>query len=210
MGAKATIAVSVALMAIIGALTLTHSPARILRASATAQAVVGYTTSNPAACQKNEVLPGGVSAIRVWLDSGLGPSLRVRVDAGRRVIAEGVRAAGWAGGSVTVPVKPVSHTVSHVKLCLDPGPNSEPVWIFGVRTPAREAAFSPEGQRLGGRFGVEYLAAGGGSWWSRALSVARHVGIGHALSGTWVALLIAAVMVAVSGLALRVAWRELP
>ena len=57
-------------------------------------------------------------------------------------------------------------------------------------------------------FRSEYLAAGNRSWWSRILEVARHMGLGHALTGTWVVGLIAALMVAVGGLAIRVALRE--
>ena len=38
--------------------------------------------------------------------------------------------------------------------------------------------------------GIEYLAAGQGSWWSRLVAVSRRLGLGHALTGTWVALLV--------------------
>jgi len=54
------------------------------------------------------------------------------------------------------------------------------------------------------------MEPGGGSWWSRALSVARHMGIGHAISGTWVALLVAALVAALCALVIRLGWRELP
>lgn len=63
---------------------------------------------------------------------------------------------------------------------------------------------------LGGRVGVEYLAAGRGSWWSRLSSVAAHLGLGRAYSGAWIALLVAALMAAVGVLAVRLTARELP
>jgi hypothetical protein len=207
---KVAIAVSLALAAAMCAWTLTRSPPRVVRATVTERDELAFAVTGAAACQSNEVLPGDVSAIRLGLDATFGSRLRVRVYSGSRVIAEGSRAADWTGGTVTVPVKPVDRTVFPVKLCFDVGPNSEAIRIIGFHTPAREAAVSPQGETLSGRIGVEYLAAGRGSWWSRALSVARHIGIGHAISGTWVALLIAGLMVAVGALALRVAWRELP
>jgi hypothetical protein len=207
---KLTIAVSLALTVAVGALTLTRSPPRLVGARAVETAELASTVDKAAACQANEVLPRGVTAIRLTLETLFGSGVLVRAYSTSRLLTEGRRAAGWAGGSVTVPVVPLNHTVSHVKICFQLLGNSEPVGVVGVRTPPREAAVSRAGQRLSGRFGVEYLAAGRGSWWSRALSVARHIGIGHAFSGTWVALLIAALMAAVGALALRVAWRELP
>jgi hypothetical protein len=97
-----------------------------------------------------------------------------------------------------------------VTLCVAVGPNSEPIFIFGREAPQREAAVATGEGRLRGRMGVEYLTAGRRSWWSRILPVARHMGLGHALSGTWVVLLIAALVGAVGLLAMRLTLRELP
>ena len=47
-------------------------------------------------------------------------------------------------------------------------------------------------------FRVEYLRAGHGSWWSRASSVARHMGLGHAASGTWIVFLLIALMITIA------------
>jgi hypothetical protein len=207
---KVALLMSLALLVGVCALTLTRSPPRVVRATPTEQEEVASTATGAAACQSNEVLPGNVSAIRLGLDATFGSRLRVKVYSGSRVITEGSRAADWTGGTVTVPVKPVGRTVSPVKLCVDIGPNSEIVRIIGFDTPARDAAVSPRGQPLSGRMGVEYLAAGSGSWWSRVLAVARHIGIGHFVNGTWVALLIAGLMAAVGVLALRVVWKEFP
>jgi hypothetical protein len=207
---KVAIAVSLALAVVMFAVTLTHSPLKVVRATVTELAELASTTTGAAACQANEVLPRGVSAIRLGLDATFGARVLVKVYSGSRLVTEGQRAADWTGGTVTVPVKPVDRPVSPAKVCFVLGPNSEAVRIIGFHTPAREAAVSPAGQSVSGRIGVEYLAASQGSWWSRVRSVARHMGIGHAVSGSWVALLIACLMAAVGGLALRIAWREFP
>ena len=207
---KVTLGVSIALALAVVAVTLTHSPPRVVRASSVGQSEVGATTSDEETCQANEVLPAGVSAIRVWLLAYYGAPVRVTASSGSRVLAEGRRAGDWTGGSVTVPITPLKRTASQVKLCVAVGPNSEPIFVLGREAAAREAAVAPGEGRLRGRVGVEYLAAGQGSWWSRILPVARRMGLGHALSGTWVVLLIAALVGAVGLLAVRLTLRDLP
>ena len=208
--AKLTIIVSLALTVVLGVVTLTRSPPRVVRASARGEDVVVVSAGDTAVCQGGEVLPGGVSAIRLWLEAEFGPPLRVRVYTGSRVLTEGRRGAGWTASGVTVPVAPLKRTVSGVKLCFTAQPNTERLQLYGVNTGTREVAVGSKGQPLAGHMTVEYLAPGGGSWWSRALSVARHMGIGRAVSGTWLALLVAALMAAAIVLATRLVWRELP
>lgn len=208
--AKLTIILSLALVAVLGVVTLSRSPQRIVGGSARGEEVLGSTVGNAGACQTGEVLPHGVSAIRLWLEGEFGPPVLVRAYSGSRLLTQGRRGAGWTASGVTVPVTPLKHTVSGVKLCFAAEPNSERLQLYGVNTEARKAAVGPSGQALTGRMTVEYLAPGGGSWWSRALAVARHMGLGRAVSGSWLALLVAALMVAVVALATRLAWRELP
>jgi hypothetical protein len=206
---KATLGAGVALLVAVGALTLTRAPPRVVRVGTrSTDAVLAVTTEAVEVCQAGEVLPAGVSAIRLSLAAAYGSRLRVRASSGSQVLTQGSRGPEWTSISVTVPVTPLKRSVSSVTLCFDLGPNSERIVFTGVKTPAREAAASLAGQRLEGRVGVEYLAAGQGSWWSRILPVARRMGIGHALSGTWVVLLIAALVVAVGFLAIRLALRE--
>jgi hypothetical protein len=217
---KVTLAVGIALTVVVGAVTLTRSPPRVLRVGVPARSVVAFTTHDATVCQANEVLPSEVSDIRLSLVAFYGSSLRLMAFRGSRVLTEGTRGPDWTGKSVTVPVEPVDRTTSQVRLCFALAPNSEPVRLAGVPTPASDAAVVVKGmptstvgsvgRPLGGRVGVEYLAAGRGSWWSRALAVARHIGIGHTFGGTWIALLIAALMAAVSALAVGLALRELP
>jgi hypothetical protein len=56
---------------------------------------------------------------------------------------------------------------------------------------------------------MEYLRPGRKSWWSLASSVAHHMGLGHAASGTWIVFLVLALMLTVVILASRLALREL-
>ena len=220
---KATLAAGIVLIAGIGALTLTRSPPRVLRLSGPpANSSLGVTIADPAICQAEEVLPADVSAIRLPLIAFFGSKVHVVLYSGSQVLAEGSRGPDWTGTSVTVPVKPVAHATSNVKLCFALGPNGQKVIIPGHVTPVREAAVALTGdvitpqarvreeQPLRGRLVIEYLSSGEGSWWSRILTVARHVGIGRAFSGTWIALLIAALMTAAGVLAVRLTLRELP
>jgi hypothetical protein len=207
---KVTLGVSIALTLAVVAVALTRAPARVVRASSVGHSEVGATVSDEETCQANEVLPAGVSAIRVWLLAFYGSRVRVTASSGSQVLAEGTRAGDWTGGSVTVPVTPLKRTASQVTLCIAVGPNSQPIFTFGREAPAREAAVATGEGRLGGRMGVEYLAGGQGSWWSRILPVARRMGLGHALSGAWVVLLIAALVGAAGLLAVRITLRELP
>lgn len=207
---RATLGVGIVLVAVAVALTLTRAPPRVLRVAAQPLEVLTFTTGDGETCQTGEVLPAGASAIRVSLGAYYGTRVGVKAYAGGRVLTEGTRGPDWTSGSVTVPIRSLSYTASDVKLCIAIGPNSEPIYLLGTPTPKRYAAFVPGGSSVGGRVGVEYLAAGNGSWWSRILSVARHMGIGHALGGTWVVLLIAALVGSVGALAMWLAVRELP
>ena len=127
------------------------------------------------------------------------------------------------GQGLTVRVKPLDHATSQVKLCIAFEPNSQLLQLFGrpasprntalaYRSKTKLTATAPSGQAaaLNGRLRVAYLAAGRGSWWGRVSSVATDMGLGHFISGKWVALLAAALMAAVAALALRLTLREQP
>jgi hypothetical protein len=204
-----TIAVGVVLLLAVCAVTLTRSPSRVVRAGPQANSVLAAIATSGHVCQAGEVLPSGVSAIRVSLQAYYGTRVQLVVFSGSQVVAEGRRGPEWTGSTVTVPVRSLSHSVAPATVCVQIGPNSEPIFFLGHETPAKVAAVTNDEARLPGRLSLEYLASGEGSWWSRILAVARHMGLGHALTGTWVVLLIAALMAAVGGLAARLTWREL-
>jgi hypothetical protein len=207
--AKLTLGVSIALIAIVGAYTLTRSPPRVVRASSPGQALVATTIADASFCQTGETLPAGVSGIRLSVWAYFGANIHVTVSSGSRTLTAGQRGPDWTGSTVTIPVTPLRHAVSPVKVCVDVGPNSEVLYFMGRETHRSDAAVASTGEPLAGRLGIEYLVSGKRSWWSRILEVARHMGLGHALTGTWIVGLIAALMAAVGGLAIRVALREL-
>lgn len=219
MRVKVTLAVGIALLAVIGAVTLTRSPPRVVGERAVpAGGLLDSLRGDISVCQTNEVLPAHVTAVRLSMWAFFGWRMRVVAYSGSQVLTEGSRNAAWTSDSVTVPVKPLSRTTSNVVLCFAIGPNSEPALILGSSAPAPQAAailtsISPQSKligRLPGRVGVEYLASGRGSWWSRVVSVAKHMGLGRAFTGTWIALLVAALMAAVGVLAVRLTLREIP
>jgi hypothetical protein len=201
-----TLGVGVMLLLALTAFVLTRAPPRVVRVGEPNTGTGLLIAGDAEVCQANETLPAGVSAIRLSLLTYFGPAVRVKLSAGPSVLAHGARGPGWSGTAVTVPVSPRRRAVAHVRLCVNVAPNSELIGFTGVRASARRAAVL-NGEPMNVRLGVEYLAAGRGSWWTRILAVARHIGIGHALSGTWVALLIAALVAGVGGLAARLLLR---
>jgi hypothetical protein len=206
---RVTLGVGVVLLLAIGAFVLTRAPPRVVRVGERNTGTGLLIAGGAEVCQANEILPAGVSAIRLSLLTYFGPAVRVRASVGSSLLTQGKRGPGWTGTAVTVPVAPVSRSVSHVRLCIGVRPNSELIGFTGVPTSRRHAAVL-NGEPMNVRVGVEYLAAGRGSWWSRVLAVARHIGVGHALSGTWVTLLIAALVAGVGALSARLLLRELP
>jgi hypothetical protein len=154
------------------------------------------------ACQGGETIPAGTSAIRLTLAAERGSEVSVLARSGSRVLTHGVNSGGWTGGSVTIPVAPVPRATPNATLCFAIGALVEPMKVFGASTAPAIALVAAGGQRLPGRIGVEYLAAGHSSWLSLAPSITRRMGYGHAWSGTWIAYLLALAM----GLGAFVVW----
>jgi hypothetical protein len=207
--AAVTLGVGVALLAVVGALTLKQSPPRTVRVGAPAERAVTQTFGDTEVCQTGETLPAGVSAIRLAMWAFFGARIHVTMSSGSGVLTTGERGPDWTGSTVTVPVTALHRSVSPVKVCVRIGPNSQPLFLIGAEAPQSAAATSSGGEPVAGRIGIEYLAPGDGSWWSRILQVSRLMGLGHALTGTWIVLLIFALMAAAAALSIRVVLREL-
>ena len=160
------------------------------------------------ACQGGETLPAGASAIRIGLGATAGPRVAVAVRGpDGRVLARGVSAQGWLANVVTVPIAPVAYTVRDATVCFGFAGADERISFFGVPTPAQTAARSA-GRALPGRVAIEYVRSGDSSWWSLASSVARRMGLGRAWAGTWVALFVGSLMVALVALGSWLLMRE--
>lgn len=210
-GRRLEIALAAAVLAGVAAVcfALSQAPATVARSSTAAHEPLGTVRRPIAACQGGEVLPRQISAVRLGIGAFLGPRVTVEVLAQERVIARGVRGAGWTGGTVTVPMNAEPSARSGVEVCFVAALNGdESATLSGAKTPARLAASGPGGP-LRGRVRIEYLRAGSSSWWSLAPSVARRMGLGHAWSGTWSAVLALALMASVAALCIRLTLRTL-
>ncbi|HEV3320972.1 MAG TPA: hypothetical protein VG147_02135 [Solirubrobacteraceae bacterium] len=191
MRVKVALGVGLALIALAFLLTLAHTPLTVARGGVVPERTVVSTARPASACQGGETLPRGTTALRLSLTAALGPRVSARVLSGSRMVAHGTTGAGWSDASVTVAVQPLSHTVAPVTVCLAMTQMNGKVAMRGSPTSPAQGATSG-GERLPGRMDIEYLRPGGSSWWSQATAVARRLGLGHAASGAWNALLVMA------------------
>jgi hypothetical protein len=199
-----------ALTAIAIGFALTRSPPTVAWSDSTPLKGTFLSTGHRLrACQGHEVLPAGASAVRLSLYDAYGPRVAVQVLSGERVLTSGVRGAGWIGESPTVPLRPLSHGNTDVKLCFVLGRPGGLVDMDGSRTSSGDGLTYADGQSLGGRMRVEFLEPGRSSWWSLAWSVARRMGLGHWPTGTWTTLALIAMLAALAGGACWLAAREL-
>jgi hypothetical protein len=142
------------------------------------------------ACQGDEVMPKGTSALRLSLFARYGPPVTVKVLSGDRVVTRGMVKAGWIGEGPTVPVSPIRRNAFHVKVCFALGQMDGRLKVIGEPAGSTGVLTSDAGQQLGGRLRIEYLKPGDRSWLSQVSSVARRMGLGRWASGTWIVLLI--------------------
>jgi hypothetical protein len=228
-GAIAALVVGAMLIAVGVAVALAQKPPRLVRIGApgvkaigkSGATLLGVFSTEAVLCQSGEVLPAGVNAVRISIWAFYGADVRVMAYQGSRLLTVGSRGPNWTGTSVTVPVRPLAHSVSGVRLCFELRPNQEPLELLGTVTPRAQAAedlgtASPAHPTAAGenpspgRLAIEYLAPGRASWSSRITTIMRNMGFGRFYSGTWIVFLIAALMAAVTGLAVRLTLKELP
>lgn len=205
-----TLALGLALLTAAIAATLSGSPVVVLRSSSIQPAeVLAETNGQAGACQAGETLPAGTSAVRLSLQSVLGPRVSLTALSGSRLLTRGVAGSGWTGGDVTVPVRRLARGVPRMRICFRLGPTEEAVSIVGTRTGRAVAAASGEGRALPGRMRIEYLRAAHKSWWSMADVVARRMGLGRAPAGGWIAIPLFMLMAGVVASASWLAFREM-
>lgn len=204
---KLLLALGLAAIALAALATLARSPLTLAGGNGVPLALqLRETRSDARACQGQETVPAGTTALRLGLFSLLGSRIAVRVLAGSRVVTVGERAPGWDGTYVVVPVRRVAHTVLGATVCISLSTVDSRVALLGVRTAASVAA-RDSGGPLPGRMGIEYLRPGQQRWWSLAGTIAERLGFGHALTGAWdvvlASLLAASVLVLSSVLIVR-------
>jgi Predicted membrane protein (DUF2142) len=197
MHVRAALIAGLALTAVAIAITLSGSPSRVLATNTVTPASPLARAGDAPVCQRGEELPGDTSALRLSLEAFIGPRVSVEVFSGGRLLTSGARGPGWSGLSVTVPVSPLDRPAAKVRICLALDRSGLGTVIAGTHTRPGIAARLGGGSRLPGRVAIEYLGHGHSSWASRALSVARRMGLGRPLAGTWIAAFAAALMAAV-------------
>lgn len=206
------LAAGLAVVCVAVGLSLLRSPMSVAatnRPSGESEQPIASTDRGASYCQPGEALPRGTTAIRVWLDASYGPRVRLAVSSGGHPVTEGEQ-AGWTGGSVTVPVKPLPHAVSDATVCATFHLHDETVIVQGnTPAPGRQAArMGPHS--TGASMWIEYLRPGSRSWASLAASVFGHMEFGRATPGPWVVLLALGLLAAVVTLASQLVLKELP
>jgi hypothetical protein len=209
-GVRIALAAGLALLLAGLALTLTGAPARVASSNKVPgrETAIASTQHGASYCQDRELLPRGISAIRVWLDAAAGPRVSVDVYSHERLIASGTRGSNWTGTAVTIPVKALPEAVTGTTVCVTFSLHDETIIVQGRAAPAAIAA-RDDRNPLAGRMWVEYLRPGTRSWLAQILEVARRMGLGRAPTGTWVALAALALLLAAIALASRLLLREL-
>ncbi|HEY2768551.1 MAG TPA: hypothetical protein VGI76_09845 [Solirubrobacteraceae bacterium] len=206
---RVALVVGVTLIAVSLAWTLSRDPQVVASANSEyTHKKIAATTTPAGACQGRETLPQGTSAIRLGLTAVVGPRVTVKVLSGAHLLASGTRAAGWEGGSVTVPLHPAAQHAATAKVCFRISQMNGPVEMLGLRT-SHGAALGQEGKRLPGRLHIEYVRPGHESWWSMASATARRLGLGRAAAGSWNALLVLALAATLIALSSWLLTREL-
>jgi hypothetical protein len=200
----AAILASLALIAVAVAVALSRAPPVVAGTNSVASATVVGATKGPAsACQGNEVIPAGTTAVRLWLQGNVKPRVRVSVIADSRRVASGTEEGGWLGKVTTVPITRVPDTIRDAQVCFSIDRAVQIVNLLGGPTRHPAPGEAPDKMR------IEYLRPGSVSWWSLAGSVARRMGFGRAPAGGWVALVPLALMALAALLALGTAWVQL-
>jgi hypothetical protein len=202
-GRRIWIALFVGLALVAGSvgIALSSSPVVVAATNGTAERQsLGSTVSGLTACQEGETLPRNTSAVRLSLFASVGSAVAVRVLSGGRVLTSGEHGPAWTGGSVTVPIRALPRAVSDATTCFTIRRSRTSVSLAGASTPRSQAARLPEGGLLPGRLRVEYLRQSGSDWWSMVLPIARRMGLGRALAGTWVAPFVILLMLVLTAL----------
>lgn len=200
------VALAVSLTALVLAIgvALSRSPPTVARSNLVNTSTQFQTVNERPfeACQGGETLPARVTAIRLSLDTVLGPAIKLRALQGKRLLTTGERGAGWTAADVTVPVKPLTASAPGVSVCFSFVAKNESVNLVG-----QQLASSGTTRRNAGFIKIEYLRPGHTAWWSRISAIRDHMAFGHAWSGGWLAPALALAMAAIVAIVARSAIR---
>jgi hypothetical protein len=195
---RGALAVGLAAIGVALALTLARAPLVVggTNSIAVSEALVA-TYGGVSACQENETIPAGTTAVRLWLQGNIKSRVHVRVLAGSQTVATGVQEGSQEGKVMTVPVGRVGQTLRHARVCFAIARAVQPVELLGGPVPHPARGEPTEKMR------IEYLHPGSDSWWSLIGPVARRLGIGRAPEGSLTALIPLVLMALAALLAVR-------
>ena len=207
---RIALAAGLGLLAVGIVVVLAGSPTSVAHTNGTPEreARIATVTRGTSFCQVGELLPAGTSAIRLSWFAFSGPRVRVAVYAGGRTITSGEVGSGWTSREVTVPVRPLAHSVAGATVCGSFHMRNENVTVFGEPTPSGEAAYVGH-KRLEGRMWIAYLRSGTRSWASLVPSILGHMELGRASSGPGIVFFALMSLAALVGLACYLVVKEL-
>jgi hypothetical protein len=173
---------------------LLQTPERVIASnSVTIAGELGSAPSGSTVCQAGERLPASTQTLRVSLAGYLGPEVSLSVLRGGVAVARGEHHAEWVGGSLTFGLRPAIRSETAATICITRDSTRRALSLLGGES--APGAVATEGRTpLAGRMRVEYLTRGNRSWLASAESVARRLGLGHSPGGTWIVLLLVAMM----------------
>ncbi len=159
-------------------------------------------------CQSTGTIPRDTSAIRLGIE-GLyfSPAVTIKISADSHLLREAAhRPGGPSAPTVTVPVERLTHAVNAASICIAVGPAREPIRYYGA---PKHSSIPHANQLQEAVLQMQYLRPGTKSWWSMTSSIAYHMGLGRAPSGTWIVFLVIALMLAVVFISARLTLEEL-
>jgi hypothetical protein len=179
---------------------LLQSPDRVIASnSITVAGELSSDEPGTEVCQAGERIPALTDALRVSVAAYLGSAVSLTVVHDGQAIARSHQPAEWVGGYVTFPLTAAIGAATKATICLTRDGRDLGLELLGGATRPAIAA-TANGAPLPGRLRVEYLAHGRRSWLSLAHTVARRIGLGHSPGGTWVVLVLIAMMAAAAAL----------
>jgi hypothetical protein len=131
------------------------------------------------ACARDELVPGDTAAVRVHAvpEAPPGGLLELRMSRDGRELARGTLAAGWTGGQVDVPIRPlVAGTEPDVTLCFTNGDDGA-VTLWGYGAAPTGPRMVVDGNVTNERTRLTYVRPGRESGWELVGLVARRMGI---------------------------------
>ncbi len=170
-----------------------------------ASATIGPLIGGGRICQTQERILAGTGALRITVasTSAAQPQLDAALLSGATTVARDGGAARWSDGAVVVGIHPVVARTTPGRVCVTLADPEQKATMM-LRGQAATSPATIGSQPLPIRLRVDYLRPTEQSWWSFIPTVTDRIGLGHAWSGTSVALV--ALLLTLSSIGLA-AWQ---